>query len=267
MATTIFDNSFDADLDGWEANEGAALDGAGGITFADATAPNSYIYRTVEYMGSEAYITFRITFSASATDKFYLAVWDGGEVAIAAFIGGEVAICGQEAVDQLFYSESPSLPAGATPVTLLAGQNDASLVFTSGGATLFLNGAQVTPLLPGLTTSSFANAGPDTGTLTIPSSFVIDSAALLATDALPTPPEEEPPEEETPPVNISGLPVGLDTSWEAAQEAAQETPGVGWSIFEGFAAGAEAPTSSTPVESQVGTSGATWSAIIESYGF
>ncbi len=66
------------------------------------------------------------------------------------------------------------------------------------------------------------------------------------------------------PVNVA-LPVGLDTSWEAAQETAQGTPGVGWSIFEGFAAGAEAPTSSTPVESQVGTSGATWSAIIESY--
>lgn len=64
------------------------------------------------------------------------------------------------------------------------------------------------------------------------------------------------------PVNVA-LPVGLDTSWEAAQEAAQETPGVGWSIFEGFAAGAEAPTNSAPVASQVGTSGATWSAIIE----
>ena len=67
------------------------------------------------------------------------------------------------------------------------------------------------------------------------------------------------------PVNVA-LPVGLDTSWEAAQETAQGTPGVGWSIFEGFAVGAEAPTSSAPVASQVGTSGATWSAIIESYG-
>ena len=52
---------------------------------------------------------------------------------------------------------------------------------------------------------------------------------------------------------------GLDTSWEAAQEA----PSVGWSIFEGFAAGAEAPTNSAPVESQVGTSGATWSSTLE----
>lgn len=266
MATTILDTSFDAGLDEWEANEGAALDGAGGITFAAATAPNAFISRAVEYTGGEAYITFRITFSASAADNFYLSVWDGGGVAIAAFIGGEVAICGQEAVDQLFGSVPPALPAGAAPVTLLAGQNDASLVFTSGGAMLFLNGAQVTPLLPGVTTSSFEYAMLDTGTLTVPSSFVIDSAALLATDALPTPPEEEPPEEEPPPVSVA-LPAGLDTSWEAAQEAAQETPGVGWSIFEGFAAGAEAPTNSAPVESQVGTSGATWSAIIESHEF
>lgn len=273
MATTILDTSFDAGLDGWEANEGAAHDGAGGITFADATAPNSYIYRTVEYTGSEAYITFRITFSASATDNFYLSVLTAEGATIAAFIGGEVAICGPEAVDQLFNSVSPSLPAGATPVTLLVGQNDASLVFTSGGAMLFLNGAQVTPILPGLTTSSFESADPDTGTLTIPSSFVIDSAALLATDALPTPPEEEPPDSGPPsqPVSPGGsLPPGLDTSWEAAQDMAQGmaqgASGVGWSIFEGFAAGAEAPTSSTPVESQVGTSGATWSAIIESYG-
>ena len=66
------------------------------------------------------------------------------------------------------------------------------------------------------------------------------------------------------PVNVA-LPVGLDTSWEAAQEEAP--PSGGWSISEGFAAGAEAPTSSTPVESQVGTSGATWSAIIESREF
>lgn len=67
------------------------------------------------------------------------------------------------------------------------------------------------------------------------------------------------------PVNVA-LPVGLDTSWESAQETAQGAPGVGWSIFEGFAAGAEAPTNSAPVASQVGTSGATWSATIESYG-
>lgn len=217
MATTIFDTSFDAGLDGWDLGEGAALDGVGGITFAAATAPNSYIYRTVEYTGSEAYITFRITFSASATDNFYLSVWADGGAAIAAFIGGEVAICGDEAVSQLFVSASPSLPAGATPVTLLAGQNDASLVFTSGGAMLFLNGVQVTPLLPGLTTSSFADAGPDTGTLTIPSSFVIDSATLFATD---TPPAGggDPPSQ---PVSPGGsLPPGLDTSWEAAQELA-----------------------------------------------
>lgn len=93
---------------------------------------------------------------------------------------------------------------------------------------------------------------------------VIDELSLTRI----TPDSAGPPSQ---PVSPGGsLPPGLDTSWEAAQDMAQGmaqgASGVGWSIFEGFAAGAEAPTSSTPVESQVGTSGATWSAIIESYG-
>jgi hypothetical protein len=263
MATTIFDSSFDAGLDGWDLGGGADLDGAGKVTFAAATAPNAFIYRTVEYTGDEAYITFRITFSASATDKFYLSVWAEDSAAIAAFIDGEVAICGQEAFGQLFESAPPSLPAGAVPVTLLAGQNDASLVFTSGGAMLFLNGTQVTPLLPGLTTSSFGSVGADTGTLATPSSFVIDSASLLATDALPidgggggSPPPS--------PVNVA-LPVGLDTSWEAEQEVAGALPATGWSVSEDFSTGPGAPTSAAAVSSQIGVSGATWTSFKREY--
>lgn len=118
----------------------------------------------------------------------------------------------------------------------------------------------VVTTIPTLTSASLSGAGLYVRAYSVGGAMVLNYVELIQS----APTDGGPPSQ---PVSPGGsLPPGLDTSWEAAQETAQGTPGVGWSIFEGFAAGAEAPTSSAPVASQVGTSGATWSAIIESYG-
>ena len=131
------------------------------------------------------------------------------------------------------------------------------------GTTILADGVLVASI-PEFTTGSFGSpslsmyAASEQGA-------VFDELSLtrITPDPVVPPDPVIPPDQ---PSSAVSLPPGLNTSWEAAQEVKKAVTGVsiGWSIFDGFTAGAEAPTTGAPVDSQTGTSGATWSSSSES---
>lgn len=238
------------DVGAYEYLVGGELDGDGTLTCDElrsggSAAPDpAATYRaTIEFLTAGG--TVGVDLGAGEGAYFWAEVW---------LVGGVVSLGDQE---DSFDDVPVSMPGDTVLLSIEVGPSGTDVSYMG----------DVVATIPTFTSASLSGAGlytrvysaasgPAGGAVVLKCVELIQSATTGGGGGGSPPPA---------PVNVA-LPVGLDTSWEAAQETAQGTPGVGWSIFEGFAAGAEAPTSSTPVESQIGTSGATWSAIIESYG-
>lgn len=224
---------------------GGELNGDGTLTCDDlssvgsATPDPAATYRaTIEFPTTDA----RAGVELGASDDAYF--W-----AEVRFVDGVGAVVTPGDQENSFDDVPVSMPEDAVLLSIEVGPSGTDVSYMG----------DVAATIPAFTSASLSGAGLYVRAFSVDGAMVLNYVEL--TQSAPTggggggsPPPA--------PVNVA-LPVGLDTSWEAAQEAAQGTPGVGWSIFEGFAAGAEAPTNSAPVASQIGTSGATWSSTID----
>lgn len=167
------------------------------------------------------------------------------------FVDGVGLVVSPGTQDDSFDDVPVSMPEDAVPLSIEVGPSGTDVSYMG----------DVVATIPTFTSASFSGAGIYVGAYSAGGGAVVLNYVELTQSAPTDGGGGSPPPA---PVNAA-LPAGLDTSWEAAQEEAP--PGVGWSVFEDFAAGVEAPTDSAPVASQVGTSGATWSSEVENWEY
>lgn len=137
------------------------------------------------------------------------------------------------------------------------------ILVSPAGATISVAG-QVVVSVPEFTPATFGLAaiGAYTyanGAAAFDELVITESIGSPDPDPDPDPDPEPEPEPEPGPGPATGLPAGLDTSWEAEQEVAgaPDEQSAGWSVSEDFAPGYFAPAGAT-VATQEGTLGATW---------